>query len=80
MAADITSRNSYKVLNTMYDWSKSKIKVSGIHSEKKFKKLYSSLKFHNTEIALFPTILKIMSLDIMSRNSYKDQTPCIIGQ
>ena len=64
----------------MYNWLNVKIKVSGIHSEKKFKKLYSNLKFHNIDIALFQTILKIMAVDIMSRNSYKVKPPCIIGQ
>ena len=49
----------------------SEINISGIHSEKKFKKLYYSLKFCNTEIALFQIILKIMAPDIMSRNSWK---------
>ena len=61
IAPYMIGQNSCKLLQ--------KIKVSDNHSEKKFKKLYSSLKFCYTEVALFWTILKIMALDITSRNS-----------
>ena len=70
MASDIMSRNCCKV-KTPCMIGQSEIKISGIHSEKKFKKLYYSLKFCNPEIALFQIILKIMAPDIMYRNSWK---------
>ena len=42
-------------------------------------KIDVSVEHHESENALFSTIFKIMSLDIIFRNFFKAYTPCMIG-
>ena len=53
----------------MNEWSKLKLRSVQYNLRRKFKKLHTGLIIHLNKNALFATILKVMALDIMSRNS-----------